>query len=258
MGSALVHGAIKAGAVASSEVTGCDPVAAAVEAFVSSTGSTSAKDASELAASCDTILLATKPLDALAALKLAAEGANGQPRLVISIVAGMTLTTLQDAVPDHFRIIRTMPNTPALVGEGASAFCRGHSATEEDASIVRKLLGAVGLAVEVPERLMDAVTGLSGSGPAYVYLMIEAMADGGVKQGLARADALKLAAQTFLGSAKMVIETGTHPAVLKDMVTSPGGTTIAGLAELERHALRSALIDAVTAATSRATELGNG
>jgi pyrroline-5-carboxylate reductase len=115
----------------------------------------------------------------------------------------------------------------------------------------------VGLAVEVPERLMDAVTGLSGSGPAYVYLVIEAMADGGLRAGLPRADALKLAAQTVFGAAAMVLETGTHPAVLKDMVTSPGGTTIAGLAELERQGLRSALIDAVEAATRRAAELGN-
>jgi pyrroline-5-carboxylate reductase len=150
-----------------------------------------------------------------------------------------------------------MPNTPALVGEGASAFCRGRHATEEDAELVRRFLGAVGLAVEVPERLMDAVTGLSGSGPAYVYLLIEAMADGGVKQGLARTDAIKLAAQTFLGSARMVLETGSHPAVLKDMVTSPGGTTIAALAELEGRAVRSAMIEAVSVATRRATELGN-
>lgn len=258
MGSALVQGAIKAGAVAATDVIGCDPVAAAVEAFQATTQAGSAGDAAELAAGCDTILLATKPNDAIAALRLAGEGADGQPRLVISIAAGLPLSLLQDAVPENFRVIRTMPNTPALVGEGASAFCRGSKATDEDAALVRRLLSAVGLAVEVPERLMDAVTGLSGSGPAYVYLMIEALADGGVKQGLGRADALRLAAQTVLGSAKMVLETGTHPAVLKDMVTSPGGTTIAGLAELERHALRSALIDAVAAATHRATELGNG
>jgi pyrroline-5-carboxylate reductase len=256
MGSALVQGAIKAGAVSAADVTGCDPVAAAVEGFRKSTGATAADDARALAATCDTILLATKPHDAIAALRLAAEGAAGQPRLVISIAAGLPLSALQDAVPENFRVIRTMPNTPALVGEGASAFCRGTSATDQDAELVRRLLSAVGLAVEVPERLLDAVTGLSGSGPAYVYLIIEAMADGGVRHGLARADALKLAAQTCLGAAKMVLETGTHPAVLKDMVTSPGGTTIAGLAELERHALRAALIDAVSAATLRATELG--
>jgi pyrroline-5-carboxylate reductase len=154
------------------------------------------------------------------------------------------------------RVIRAMPNTPALVGMGAAAYCLGSTATRDDAATAARLLGAVGLAVEVPERLMDAVTGLSGSGPAYVYLVIEALADGGVRSGLPRADALKLAAQTVLGAASMVMETGEHPAVLKDMVTSPGGTTIAGLAELERHGLRAALIDAVTAATRRAAELG--
>lgn len=256
MGSALVQGAVKAGAIPVAGLTGCDPVAAALRAFQDSTGAAAA-DITGLASTCDVILLATKPLDALAALRLAAVGAAGQPRLVISIAAGLTLSTLEGAVPDHFRIIRTMPNTPALVGEGASAFCRGRHATEEDAELVRKFLSAVGLAVEVPERLMDAVTGLSGSGPAYVYLLIEALADGGVKQGLARADAIKLAAQTFLGSAKMVLETGSHPAVLKDMVTSPGGTTIAALAELEGRAVRSAMIEAVSVATRRATELGN-
>jgi pyrroline-5-carboxylate reductase len=256
MGSALVQGAIKAGAVAAADVTGCDPVAAAVEAFQQATQAKAVGNAAQLAAGCDTILLATKPHDAIAALKLAAEGAAGEPRLIISIAAGLQLTLLQDAVPENFRVIRTMPNTPALVGEGASAFCRGKLATDHDAELVRKLLGSVGLAVEVPERLMDAVTGLSGSGPAYVYLMIEALADGGLKQGLPRADAIRLAAQTVLGSARMVLETGLHPAVLKDMVTSPGGTTIAGLAELERHAVRAALIDAVTAATDRAAELG--
>jgi len=207
---------------------------------------------------CDTILLATKPNDIESALKEVAAGADGQPRLILSIAAGVTLTTLRDASPEAFRLIRVMPNTPALVGKGAAAFCRGASATDADAETARTLLGAVGLAVEVPERLMDAVTGLSGSGPAYVYLMIEALADGGVKAGLARADAVKIAAQTVLGAAAMVLETGLHPAVLKDMVTSPGGTTIAGLAELERHGVRAALIDAVSTATRRATELGQG
>ena len=258
MGTALVEGAIKAGAVAAADVVGCDPHASARAAFASSTGAATAATAAEVAAVCDAILLATKPNDIESALKEVAVGADGQPRLILSIAAGVTLTTLRDASPEAFRLIRVMPNTPALVGKGAAAFCRGASATDADAQTARTLLGAVGLAVEVPERLMDAVTGLSGSGPAYVYLMIEALADGGVKTGLARADAVKLAAQTVLGAAAMVLETGLHPAVLKDMVTSPGGTTIAGLAELERHGVRAALIDAVSTATRRATELGQG
>ena len=196
------------------------------------------------------------PLDVAAALADAAEMAAGAPRLVISIAAGVTLAALEAAVAENFRIIRAMPNTPALVGHGAAGYCLGSRATPADAATAQALLGAVGLAVQVPERLMDAVTGLSGSGPAYIYLIIEALADGGVRAGIPRADAARLAAQTVLGSAAMVLETGEHPAVLKDMVTSPGGTTLAGLAVLERHGVRSALIEAVTAAAGRAAELG--
>jgi pyrroline-5-carboxylate reductase len=190
-------------------------------------------------------------------MRQSAEASQGKPRLVISIAAGITLAALEDAAGVQDRVIRAMPNTPALVGKGAAGFCLGTRATREDAAVAKHLLGSTGLAVEVPERLMNAVTGLSGSGPAYIYLVIEALADGGVRMGIPRADAIQLAAQTVLGAAAMVMETGQHPAVLKDMVTSPGGTTIAGLAELERNGLRSALIEAVTAATRRADELGN-
>ena len=253
MGTALVGGAIRSGAVAASDVIGVDPVAAARQHFTAATGAAAAE---QLAATahCDVILLCTKPHDATAVLREAA-GLLQSPALVISIAAGVTLAALGQAAGEH-RVIRAMPNTPALVGRGAAAYCLGTRATRADAGLAQQLLGSVGLAVEIPERLMDAVTGLSGSGPAYIYLIIEALADGGLRMGLPRADALKLAAQTVLGAATMVMETGEHPAVLKDMVTSPGGTTIAGLAELERHGLRSALIDAVTAATRRAAELG--
>jgi pyrroline-5-carboxylate reductase len=184
------------------------------------------------------------------------EAMAGKSVLVISIAAGITLSALEATASEQFRLIRAMPNTPALIGKGAAGYCLGSNATGDDAKTARCLLEAVGLAVEVPERLMDAVTGLSGSGPAYVYLMIEALADGGVCAGLPRADALRLATQTVIGAACMVQETGEHPAILKDMVTSPGGTTIAGLAALERHGVRSALIEAVGAASRRATELG--
>jgi len=253
MGTALVAGAIRSGAVAAVDVTGSDPSPAARDHFTLATGSAAGEGMSGLRAS-EVILLCTKPHDAAAALGDVAASLE-QPALVISIAAGVTLAALEEAA-GGLRVIRAMPNTPALVGRGAAAFCVGSRASRDDADLASRLLGSVGLAVEVPERLMDAVTGLSGSGPAYVYLMIEALADGGVKAGLPRADALKLAAQTVLGAAAMVIETGEHPAVLKDMVTSPGGTTIAGLAELERHGLRAAVIDAVTAAARRATEIG--
>lgn len=256
MGTALVQGAIRSGVVKSADVIGCDPFAGSRDAFATATGAKVTTDISEIAAASEVILLCTKPQDALSALADAAEAAGGKSRLVISIAAGLTLTALEDAAPENFRIVRAMPNTPALVGKGAAGFCLGTRATADDGQSALSLLGAVGLAVQVPEKLMDAVTGLSGSGPAYVYLIIDALADGGVRAGIPRADAVKLAAQTVFGAAAMVLETGEHPAVLKDMVTSPGGTTIAGLAELERLGLRSALIEAVGTATRRATELG--
>lgn len=256
MGTALIQGAIRSGVVAAGEVTGCDPYEASREAFAKATGAVVTADLATVATSCEVLLLCTKPLDIPKALADAVKLSAGQPRLVISIAAGLTLAALEAAAAENFRIIRAMPNTPALVGRGAAGFCLGTRATAADSQTAKSLLGAVGIAVEVPERLMDAVTGLSGSGPAYIYLVIEALADGGVRAGIPRADALRLAAQTVLGAASMVLETGEHPAVLKDMVTSPGGTTIAGLAVLERDGVRSALIEAVSAATQRATELG--
>lgn len=255
MGTALVEGAIRSGAVAKEDVCGIDPSESAREQFARATGARVGLEFSILAG-CDVLLLCTKPLDIAGALREISKTTQNVPLLALSIAAGITLDALEASAADHIRVIRAMPNTPALVGKGAAAFCLGTRATRDDAASANKLLGAVGLAVEVPERLMDAVTGLSGSGPAYIYLVIEALADGGVRAGLARADALKLAAQTVLGAAAMVLETGSHPAVLKDMVTSPGGTTIAGLAALEEQGVRAAMISAVTAATQRAAELG--
>lgn len=256
MGTALIQGAVRAGVVAPADVTGCDPYPTAREAFSAATGARVSSEIAEITAASDVLLLATKPHDVRAALDAAAQAAAGKPILVISIAAGVTLAALESASAENFRIVRAMPNTPALVGHGAAAYSLGSRATKDDAATAQSLLAAVGLAIEVPERLMDAVTGLSGSGPAYIYVIIDALADGGVRAGIPRADAVRLAAQTVLGAAAMVMETGEHPAVLKDMVTSPGGTTIAGLAALEKHGLRSALIEAVTAATHRATELG--
>ncbi len=250
MGGALVEGAIRSGAIPASQVRGCDSHAATAEAFAAATGATLAPDIASLDA--DTFLLCTKPHHAAAALAALPAG----DALLISVAAGLTTAWLESRVPAGVRVVRCMPNTPALIGKGAAAFCRGSAATATDADVTRLLLGSVGLAVELPESLMDAVTGLSGSGPAFVYIMIEAMADGGVRAGLPRADALKLAAQTVLGAAAMVLETGLHPGALKDMVASPGGTTIAGLAELEKHGMRSAFIEAVHAAARRSAELG--
>lgn len=256
MGTTLIAGAIRAGIVAADAVIGCDPLPAACEAFTEATGARTTNDPAQLADACEVILLCTMPLQAAEALREAARAAADQPRLVISIAAGITLATLEAACPENFRVIRAMPNTPALVGQGAAAYCLGTRATPADAGTARTLLEAVGMALEMPERFMNLVTGLSGSGPAYVYVVIEALADGGVLAGLTRAVSLRLAAQTVLGAAAMVLETDEHPAVLKDKVTSPGGTTIAGLAELERLGLRTALISAVNAASLRAAELG--
>jgi pyrroline-5-carboxylate reductase len=176
--------------------------------------------------------------------------------LLVSIAAGVTLAKMEANLPAGIRIIRVMPNTPALVGASASAFALGKTATPDDGQIVSTLFSAVGVAFQVKESLLDAVTGLSGSGPAYVYMIIEALSDGGVAAGLPRDIATKLAAQTVLGGAKMVLETGLHPGTLKDMVTSPGGTTIEGIHELEKGSLRAALINAVRAATEKSKRLG--
>ncbi|MCL5098074.1 MAG: pyrroline-5-carboxylate reductase, partial [Candidatus Omnitrophica bacterium] len=175
-----------------------------------------------------------------------------------SIAAGVTLDQLAQQLEADVRLIRVMPNTPALVGAAASAFALGKSATAEDGRLARQLFSSVGIAFQVKEHMLDAVTGLSGSGPAYVYLMIEAMSDGGVASGLPRELATKLAAQAVFGGAKMVLETGLHPGVLKDMVTSPGGTTIEGLRQLEQGAVRGSLIMAVCAATEKSRQLGGG
>jgi pyrroline-5-carboxylate reductase len=175
-------------------------------------------------------------------------------KLVISIVTGIRGETLSAGL-GACRIIRVVPNTPCLVGESASAYSLGANATADDGKLVANLLGSVGMAIQVDEKLLDAVTGLAGSGPAFVYLAIEALADGGVRAGLPRDIALRLASQTVKGAAEMVLKTGDHPGVLKDRVTSPGGTTIAGLQALETAGVRGAYISAVEAAARRAAEL---
>jgi pyrroline-5-carboxylate reductase len=176
--------------------------------------------------------------------------------LVISIAAGIPLSVLERHLPKGTRVVRTMPNTPALVGAGATAIAAGPHARDEDLEAAQRIFDAVGKSVVLEEAQLDAVTGLSGSGPAYVFLIIEALSDAGVKMGLSRYNAQALAAQTVLGSAKLLLETNEHPGRLKDMVTSPGGTAIAGLHTLEAGGLRTTLINAVEAATVRSRELG--
>ena len=175
--------------------------------------------------------------------------------LIVSVLAGLTTEGICAAFQRNLPVVRTMPNTPMLVDEGATAIAAGGSATKEHISVVRHMFEAVGKVEQVPEYLMDAVTGLSGSGPAYVYMLIEALTDAGVKQGLQRPTAFRLATQTVLGAAKLVSHTGKHPAILRDEVTTPGGTAIAAIAELEAHGLRTMFINAVATATRRSREL---
>lgn len=255
MGTALIGGAIRAGALAADQVIGCDAYPAAALVFAEATGVKTTDDVASAVAAADAVLLCVKPQDAANVLGSLAARDSGS-KLLISVVAGVSLTALESAAPGSWRVIRSMPNTPALVGKGATAFCRGSNASDADAGFAMNLFSSVGVAIEVPERLMNAVTGLSGSGPAYGFLCIEALADGGVAAGLPRDHAMKLAVQTMLGAAAMVAETGMHPGVLKDAVASPGGTTIAGIEALEKGGLRATLISAVTAATKRAGELG--
>jgi pyrroline-5-carboxylate reductase len=255
MATALARGLCRAGVSTPDRISASDVSSAACTQFVAETGAATAASNADLVRQSDLVFLAVKPqhLDGVMA-EIAPH--LGAAHLIVSIAAGISLQTIASALGKESRLVRVMPNTPCLVGASASAYCLGGTATADDGRLVERLLSAVGLAFCLPEAQLDAVTGLSGSGPAFVCLMIEALADGGVKVGLPRDVALRLAAQTVLGTGQMVLETGLHPGVLKDSVASPGGTTIAGLHELERGGLRAALMNAVEAATIRSRELG--
>ena len=257
MATALARGFIRGELAGPREIIASDPVDAARKHFAAEVGAKTIAANAEVAKFAGVLILATKP-DQVSAALAEIRGAFTENHLLISIAAGVTLAKLEAALPAGARVIRVMPNTPALVGAGASAFALGKSATVADGELAKKLLSAVGLAFQVKESLLDAVTGLSGSGPAYVYQFIEALSDGGVAAGLPRDMATKLAAQTVLGGAKMVLETGQHPGALKDQVTSPGGTTIEGIHELEKGRLRATVMSAVRAATEKSKKLGQG
>jgi pyrroline-5-carboxylate reductase len=256
MATALARGWLHAGLCSTDRLRASDVSTEARMAFQSATGVISTEHNRSVMESSDLIVLAVKP-QVLPGLLDEIRPQLRPEQLIVSIAAGITLDRLARGLGPDARIIRVMPNTPCLVGASASAYAAGPSATETDLACVHALMNAVGRAFRVSESLLDAVTGLSGSGPAFVYVIIEALSDGGVRMGLPRDIALALAAQTVLGSAQMVLETNRHPGALKDAVASPGGTTIAGLHALERGGLRAALMDAVEAATRRATELGS-
>lgn len=200
------------------------------------------------------VILATKPQIALRVIEEIRDEVR-KDAVVVSVLAGLTTDVLKASFGRDLAIVRTMPNTPMLVDEGATAIAGGRFSTDEHLEIVRRMFEAVGMVEVVPEYLMDAVTGLSGSGPAYVYMFIEALTDAGVKQGIPRPQSFRLAAQTVFGASKLVKDTGKHPAILRDEVTTPGGTAIAAVAELESHGLRTMLINAVATATARSREL---
>jgi len=254
MAEAILKGLISGGTAAESILVS-EPLESRRQQLASVYGVGTTADNTEVARSCSTVILAVKPQQAASvcgALKSELLGKH----LLVSIMAGVSCSTLEGFFSEQVRVVRVMPNTPALVLCGATAIARGRDATDADMAEVEAIFTLVGSCCRVDEKLMDAVTGLSGSGPAYVLTFIEALADGGVKNGLPRETALNLARQTVLGTAKLLAETGEHPGSLRDKVTSPGGTTIAGLHALEKGSFRATVMNAVDAATIRSKELG--
>jgi pyrroline-5-carboxylate reductase len=255
MAAALVKGLLHAKVVPPEQIIVSDVKSERLAHLRETHGVKTTQDNHELVKFADVVVLAVKPQVFDKVLDSVGADFRGD-QLLVSVAAGVPVSAMESRLPANARVVRSMPNTPATVDAGATAIAAGSHATDHDLEIARELFAAVGRVVTLDESLLDAVTGLSGSGPAYVMLMIEALADGGVKVGLHRDTALLLAAQTVFGSAKLLLETGEHPGRLKDMVTSPGGTAIAGLHTLESGGLRRTLIDAVEAATKRAVELG--
>jgi len=255
MAGALIKGLLHSGTVTAAQIQASDVRDERLAELAQAHGITTTKDNAKLAAWADVVVLAVKP-QVIDKVLLPIGQALRPNALVISIAAGVPIESIEARLPAKARVIRTMPNTAAIALAGATAIAPGVHASEEDLLVARRLFEATGRVVVLDETLLDAVTGLSGSGPAYVMLIIEALADGGVKVGLHRETALLLAAQTVYGSAKLLLETGEHPGRLKDMVTSPGGTAIAGLHTLEAGGLRTTLINAVENATRRSIELG--
>ena len=253
MAGAIAGGLIKNG-FAADKITAYDVSKDAAAAFSVKTGvKVETESCKKALTGAEIIIIAVKPQHMAAAMMSYKPAVTDQ--LIISIAAGVTIERLAELTGSR-RVIRVMPNTPALVGAAASAYAVGEGVSKDDEKLTEDILGAIGEVVQVDEKLMDAVTGLSGSGPAYVFDFIQAMADGGVHEGLPRDTALKLAAQTVLGAAELVLKSGEHPNALRDMVTSPGGTTARGLAVLDKGALRGLVAEAVIAATSRSQELG--
>ncbi len=255
MGEALISGLLRSELVKDNDVIASDVSEERRRYIEKNIGVKTTVNNVEAIAEARVIILAVKPQNIFEVLdEISWTVASSQ--LVISIAPGITTAAVEERLNEDVAVVRVMPNTPALIGDGISAICFGRYVSGEDERIAEAIMASVGKVVKVPEKLMNAVTGLSGSGPAYAYLIIEALSDAGVKMGLPRATSTLLAAQTLTGAARMVLETQRHPGELKDMVTSPGGTTICGLYELEKGGLRGILMNAVEAATNRSKELG--
>ncbi|MFO7179560.1 MAG: pyrroline-5-carboxylate reductase [Pseudomonadota bacterium] len=255
MASALIRGMLASKRVAPEQIRASDERKERLVEIEAEYGIRTHQDNRELVSWANVVVIAVKP-QVVDRVLGQLEKVFLPDTLVVSIAAGVPIRALEARLPPSVRVVRAMPNTAAIALAGATGIAPGSRATPADLEVTRALFDATGRSVVLDESLIDAVTGLSGSGPAYVMLMIEALADGGVKVGLHRDTALLLAAQTVYGSAKLLLDTGEHPGRLKDMVTSPGGTAIAGLHTLESGGLRRTLIDAVDAATRRAQELG--
>jgi len=257
MGTALVHGAVKSGAILPNNVLLADKFPETAELSANAIGGSIAESNTQVAEHADVIILATKPAGICEVIEEISPILVSSPNtLLVSIAAGIKLDQLEASAPAHTPIIRTMPNTPVLVGTGACAYALGKNSTEQHSKIIESLLSSVCEMAQIEERLMDVITGLSGSGPAYVYSFIEALTESAIAEGLPTDIATRFAAQTLIGGAKMVLETGEHPADLRAAVCSPNGTTVAGLAAMEDAGFSQAAQAAVTAATKRSIELG--
>lgn len=252
MGGAILYGALESNVLKKEDVYVYD-IAPAMMEKAESWGVNLAKDDEEVCKNSDIILLAVKPQNAAEALSQCKAALDG--KALMSIVAGVTVERLRNMINGSPRILRLLPNTPAMVFEGAFAICSDNDFTKEEMEAAKAIYDAIGVIEMVPEHLIDAACALNGGGPAYVAMFIEAMADGGVKQGLPRTTAYRLAAQTCLGTAKMILEQGIHPGQIKDMVTSPGGTTIEGCEALEKGAVRGAVMECIRVATEKSKKL---
>lgn len=254
MGKAFLRGALAADVVEPDSTFVCCRTPGTADDLIRDFNIGETQSILELIDKVNIILIAVKPKDMSDVLRTLSMGGAGR-HLLISVAAGIPLKTIMEQTSPGVRVARVMPNTPVMIGKGASAYCLSPNTTPADEKAVASLLNATGLALKVDESLINSVIGVSGSGPAYMFTILEAMSDAGVLCGLPRDTAIKLAAQTMFGAAAMVLETGLHPSLLRDQVTSPGGTTIVGLAKMEEHAVRHAMIEAVTAAAKRASDM---